>query len=242
MALEKERQKALKMLQKRIGYRFKDRDLLNQALRHKSFAHEIPELIGKDNERLEFLGDGLLGLSIGHLLMGRKPEDSEGSLSRMRAAVVNEGRLAEIARELELGTFLLLGKGEDRTGGREKNSILAASLEALLGAIYLDGGFKKAFGVIAELFSSHLQAAEKEGYVQDFKTKLQEVAQELLKATPRYVLAKEFGPDHNKAFGVKVLIQDRVAAMGAGRSKKEAEQKAARKALARLAQKEKGIE
>jgi len=242
MVLEKERKKALRALQGRIGYRFKNPELLDQSLRHKSFAHEIPDLIGKDNERLEFLGDGLLGLSIGHLLMGRKPEDSEGSLSRMRAAVVNEGRLAEIARELELGTYLLLGKGEDRTGGREKNSILAASLEALLAAVYLDGGFKKAFRVIAELFSSHLEAAEKEGYVQDFKTKLQETAQDVLKTTPRYVLAKEFGPDHNKAFGVKVLIKDRVAAMGAGRSKKEAEQKAARKALERLAKKEKGIE
>ncbi len=242
MVLEKERKKTLKVLQKRIGYNFKDPELLDQALRHKSFAHEIPDLIGKDNERLEFLGDGLLGLCIGHLLMGRKPDDSEGSLSRMRAAVVNEGRLAQIARELDLGTYLLLGKGENRTGGREKNSILAASLEALLGAVYLDGGFKKAFGVISNLFSSHLGAAEKEGYVEDFKTKLQELAQEIHKAAPRYVLSKEFGPDHNKAFGVKVLIKDRVAAVGAGRSKKEAEQRAARKALGRLADRREGVQ
>jgi ribonuclease III len=242
MALDKERKKTLKILQKRIGYKFKDRDLLDQSLRHRSFAHEMPELIGKDNERMEFLGDGLLGLSIGHLLMERKPEDSEGSLSRMRAAVVNETRLAQIARELDLGTYLLLGRGEDRTGGREKNSILAASLEALLGAVFLDGGFKKAFPVIANLFSSHLTRAEKEGFVQDFKTKLQEIAQETRQATPRYVLTKEFGPDHNKAFGVKVLIKDRVAAVGAGRSKKEAEQKAARKALERLAEREERIE
>jgi ribonuclease-3 len=234
MTIEKERKKVLRSLQKKLGYRFKNLELSNQALCHRSYAHETPGLAGQDNERLEFLGDALLGLTIGHLLMERRPEDSEGSLSRLRAAVVNENRLALVAREIELGSYLLLGKGEEQTGGREKYSILAASLEALVGAIYLDGGFKKAFRFISELFSRHLSAAEKEGYLQDFKTKLQELAQEVLKATPRYVLTKEWGPDHNKVFGVKVLIQKRVAAVGAGKSKKEAEQKAAQKTLERF--------
>ncbi len=232
--MTKERDEALKALQKKIGYRFKSLDLLNQGLRHKSFVHENLEAGGQDNERLEFLGDAVLDLVIGHLLMERHPDYPEGHLSRLRAAVVNEGRLAKIARELVLGDYLLLGKGEEMTRGRDKNSILAASLEALLAAIYLDGGFKKVFPVISSLFAPHLEAAEEEGFYQDFKTKLQELSQEILKATPRYFLAKQFGPDHEKVFGVKVLIQEKVVGAGAGRSKKEAEQRAAQRTLRKL--------
>ncbi len=224
----------LRTLQKRIGYRFKSLDLLNQGLRHKSFVHENLEEQGQDNERLEFLGDAVLDLVVGHLIMERYPDYPEGSLSRLRAAVVNEMRLARIAKDLSLGEYLLLGKGEEMTRGREKNSILAASLEALLASIYLDGGFKKAFKVISQLFSFPLEMAEKESFYQDFKTKLQELSQEKLKATPRYVMAKEFGPDHDKIFGVKVLIQGKVAGAGAGKSKKEAEQRAAQRTLQKL--------
>jgi ribonuclease III len=166
--------------------------------------------------------------------MERYPDYPEGSLSRLRAAVVNEGRLARIAKDLSLGEYLLLGKGEEMTRGRGKNSILAASLEALLAAVYLDGGFRKAFKVISQLFSLPLEMAEKESFYQDFKTKLQELSQETIKATPRYVMAKEFGPDHDKVFGVKVLIQGKVAGVGAGKSKKEAEQRAARRTLRKL--------
>jgi len=229
-----ERKKALKALQKRILYRFKSLNLLDQGLRHKSFVHENPETGEQDNERLEFLGDAVLDLVVGHLIMERHPEYPEGNLSRLRAAVVNEDRLAKIARELALGDYLLLGKGEEITGGRGKTSILAASFEALLAAVYLDGGFRKAFGVISQLFSFHLEMAEKEDFYQDFKTKLQEVSQEALKATPRYLLVKEFGPDHDKVFGVRVLIQEKVAGVGAGKSKKEAEQRAAKRTLEKL--------
>jgi ribonuclease III len=232
--MDKERKKALRALQKKIGYYYKSLDLLNQGLRHKSFVHENLEEDGKDNERLEFLGDAVLDLVIGHLIMDRYPDYPEGSLSRLRAAVVNEVRLAGIASDLSLGEYLLLGKGEERTRGREKNSILAASLEALLATIYLDGGFKKAFKVISQLFSHPLEVAEKESFYQDFKTKLQELAQDTLKATPKYVMAKEFGPDHDKIFGVKVLIQGKVAGAGAGKSKKEAEQRAAQRTLQKL--------
>ena len=225
------RKKALKALQKKIHYRFQSLDLLDQGLKHRSFAHENLEAGGGDNERLEFLGDAVLDLVVSHLIMERHPDYSEGDLSRLRAAVVNELRLARIARELDLGEYLLLGKGEEASKGREKNSILAASLEAVLAAVYLDGGFKKSFKAISELFSPYLEIAEKEGFYQDFKTKLQEVSQEALKSTPRYLLAKEFGPDHDKVFGVKVLIQEKVAGVGAGKSKKEAEQRAAQKTL-----------
>jgi len=232
--MDKEREKALKALQKKIHYRFKSFGLLDQGLRHKSFVHEELEAGGKDNERLEFLGDAVLDLVISHLIMERHPDYPEGSLSRLRAAVVNQARLAEIARELTLGEYLLLGKGEEMTGGREKTSILAASLEALLAVVFLDGGYKKAYGVISQLFSAHLEMAEKEGFSQDFKTKLQEVSQETLKAMPRYLLVKEFGPDHDKVFGVKVLIQEKVVGVGAGKSKKEAEQRAAKRTLKNL--------
>ncbi len=232
--MDKERKKTLREFQKKIGYRFKSLDLLNQGLRHKSFVHENPGEEGKDNERLEFLGDAVLGLVIGHMMMDRYPDYPEGSLSRLRAAVVNEAGLAAIARDLSLGDYLLLGKGEEMTRGREKSSILASSLEALLAAVYLDGGFKKTFKVISELFSLPLEMAEKESFYQDFKTKLQEMSQDALKATPRYILAKEFGPGHNKIFGVKVSINGKVAGVGAGKSKKEAEQRAARRTLQKL--------
>jgi len=232
--MNEERKKALKALQKKIHYRFKSLHLLDQGLRHKSFVHETFQGDGQDNERLEFLGDAILDLVISHLIMERHPEYAEGNLSRLRAAVVNEVRLAKIARELALGEYLLLGKGEEMTGGRGKNSILAASLEALLAAVYLDGGYKKAFRVISQLFSLHLGMAEEEGFYQDFKTKLQEISQETLKAIPRYLLVKEFGPDHDKVFGVKVLIQEKVVGAGAGKSKKEAEQRAAKRTLRNL--------
>lgn len=232
--MDEERKKALKELQKKLHYRFKSLDLLDQGLRHKSFVHENPEAKGEDNERLEFLGDAVLNLVIGHLIMEGHPDYSEGSLSQLRAAVVNEARLANIAQELTLGEYLLLGKGEEMTRGREKNSILAASLEALLAAVYLDGGFKKAFQVISQQFSASLETAEQEGFYQDFKTMLQELSQKSLKATPRYLLVKEFGPDHNKVFGIKVMIQGKVAGVGAGKTKKEAEQKAAQRTLQRL--------
>jgi len=232
--MEKERKKALQELQKKIGYRFKSLELLNQGLRHKSFVHENVDAEGQDNERLEFLGDAVLDLVIGHLIMDRYPDYPEGSLSRLRASVVNETRLAKIARDLSLGQYLLLGKGEEMTRGREKSSILSSSLEALLATIYLDGGYKKAFKAIAQLFSLTLEVAEKESFYQDYKTKLQELSQDTLRATPRYVLAKEYGPDHDKIFGVQVQIQGKVAGAGAGRSKKEAEQRAARRTLEKL--------
>lgn len=234
MEISTQRKKLLRTLQKKINYRFKSLALLEQGLCHKSYCHEVMRAGLADNERLEFLGDAVLDLVIGHLIMERHPDFAEGELTRLRAAVVNKSRLAKIAREIDLGTYLLLGKGEELTGGRQKNSILASSLEALLAAIYLDGGFKKAFAVISALFSAHLEATAASQDYQDFKTQLQEFAQEIFKDIPRYQLAKEMGPDHDKIFGVKVFIQDRVVGLGAGKSKKEAEQRAAQKCLRKL--------
>ena len=238
--MDKERKKALQALQKKVGYRFKSLELLNQGLRHKSFVHENVDAEGQDNERLEFLGDAVLDLVIGHMTMDRYPDYPEGSLSRLRAAVVNETGLAQIARDLSLGEYLLLGKGEEMTRGREKSSILSSTLEAVLASIYLDGGFKKAFQVISHLFSIPLELAEKESFYQDYKTKLQELSQETIRATPRYILAKQYGPAHDKIFGVKVQIQGRVSGSGAGKSKKEAEQRAAKRTLQKLHQSLKG--
>jgi ribonuclease III len=213
---------------------------LNHGLRHKSFVHENVDAEGQDNERLEFLGDAVLDLVIGHMIMDRYPDYPEGSLSRLRAAVVNETRLAKIVRDLSLGEYFVLGKGEEMTRGREKSSILSSTLEALLASIYLDAGFKKAFKVISQIFSLPLEVAEKESFYQDYKTKLQELSQETLKAAPRYVLAKQYGPDHAKIFGVKVQIRGKVAGAGAGKSKKEAEQRAAQRTLQKLSQSLKG--
>ena len=232
--MDKERKKALRELEKKIGYGFKSLDLLNQSLRHKSYVHENVDAVGQDNERLEFLGDAVLDLVIGHLIMERYPDYPEGSLSRLRASVVNEIGLARIAGDLALGTYLLLGKGEEMSRGREKSSILSSSLEALLAAVYLDGGYKKAFKVISLLFSMPLVLAEKESFYQDYKTKLQELSQDTLQATPRYVLAKQYGPDHKKVFGVKVQIQGKVVGSGSGKSKKEAEQRAAARTIQKL--------
>lgn len=232
--MEKERKKALKSFQKKIRYRFKGLSLLDQALRHRSFAHEIHDVLVEDNERLEFLGDAVLDLVIGHLLLERHPYGSEGDLSKLRAATVNTYSLARVARDLALGEYLLLGKGEEMTKGRQKDSILAGSLEALIAAVYLDGGFKKAFKMIAGLFAPYLEGGEDWRENEDFKTRLQEVAQGHFRAAPRYLLAKEFGPDHAKVFGVKVVIGKKVAGFGSGKNKKEAEQKAARNTLRRL--------
>jgi ribonuclease III len=232
--MEKERKKALKTFQKKFRYRFKDLSLLDQALRHRSFAHEIHDVVCEDNERFEFLGDAVLDLIVGHLLLERHPYCSEGDLSKLRAAAVNTTRLAKIARDLSLGEFLLLGKGEEMTKGREKSSILAGSMEAVIAAIYLDGGFKKAFKAISSLFDPYLEDGTEDGPHLDFKTRLQEVSQWHFRAAPRYLLAKEFGPDHAKLFGVKVVIGKKVFGFGSGKSKKEAEQKAAQNTLARL--------
>ncbi|MFH1626247.1 MAG: ribonuclease III [Pseudomonadota bacterium] len=221
----------LKELQRKISYKFKNLNLLKQALTHRSFANEDQSGLADDNERLELLGDAVLDLVITHLLMNRFPHYTEGDLSKARAAMVNERRLSSIARGLGLGDYLFLSKGEELTKGRDKDSILAAAFEALVGSIYLDRGFRKVYKVMVRHFSSILDTEKERGFYKDFKTQLQEHSQSCFKTTPRYILAGESGPDHDKTFHINILINGKLFGEGSGKSKKEAEQKAAKVAL-----------
>jgi ribonuclease-3 len=214
-----------------LNYSFKNEELLSQAFRHPSYVYEKDDPGVSDNQRLEFLGDAVINLAISHLLMESFPEMKEGDLSKYRASLVSESGLHFIARELELGHYLLLGKGEERTNGRKKPSILTDALEALIGAIYLDGGFTDVLRVIEGIFSPLLNRIGLGGSINDFKTELQEYSQEAFQSTPEYRLEKETGPDHNKTFYVAVYLKGNVLGRGEGKSKKEAEQRAAKEAL-----------
>jgi ribonuclease III len=220
-------------LEQQLGYRFADRSLLERALTHTSFVNEHPELDRLHNERLEFLGDAVLDLIVGHLVMERFPAVPEGDLSVMRAQMVSEPGLHALAVELHLGPHLHLGKGEEQTGGRDKPSLLANACEALVAAIYLDGGFERARQVVSPLFERRLGQLEAPGGT-DHKTRLQERVQALHKQPPRYAVIGESGPDHAKTFEVEVRIRDQPLARATGRSKKLAEQAAARAALAAM--------
>lgn len=217
-------------LQERISYRFRDPQLLLQALTHRSspFENNEPQ---EDNERLEFLGDSVIELAVSHLLLTRFPNLDEGGLSKARASLVRETTLSSLARGIGLGEALRLGRGEEETGGREKDSILAGGMEALAAALYLDGGYTEAFRVIEQLYSRHLEQMERGLMDEDFKTQLQEYTQRYLNTTPSYTLAGEEGPDHDKTFEVTISIGGKVYGRGRGRSKKEAEQQAATEAL-----------
>jgi ribonuclease-3 len=221
------------LLEKSIGYRFRDRLLLEQALTHPSHANEASGRRG-DNQRLEFFGDAILAFLVSNLLFAGFPEAREGELSRMRAALVDEVHLAGVAAEIDLGNCLSLGKGELKSGGREKRSILADSFEALLAAVYLDGGIVPARRVVKKLFAAAVATAAEQKVISDCKTELQEVVQARFASTPRYELVTAEGPDHARIYTVRVVLTNNMAAEGNGRSKKEAQQAAARAALALL--------
>ncbi len=233
--MKKDRKLQLKALQKNLSYSFKKLSLLHQAFTHKSFVHENTDQEIEDNERFEFLGDAVLDLVISHILMENFPHYTEGDLTKMRSSLVNEKRIADLARELHLGDYLLLGKGEESTKGRNKNSILADTYEAAVAAIYLDGGFTKVFKVVKKHFATILTAVNSGSlYHRDFKSQLQELTQSIYRATPSYTLIKEVGPDHRKSFAVQVTVQNKVLGIGSGSSKKNAEQKAAQQALSHI--------
>ncbi|MBC8461691.1 MAG: ribonuclease III [Deltaproteobacteria bacterium] len=217
-----------------LDYSFKNQELMSQAFLHPSYVYEKDDIGVSDNQRLEFLGDAVINLAISHLLMETFPEMKEGDLSKYRASLVSENGLYYIARGLKLGDYLFLGKGEEQTNGRKKPSILTDALEALIGAIYLDGGFTSVFRVIAKLFSPLLNTISLGKSINDFKTDLQEYSQEVFQSTPEYRLEKETGPDHDKTFYVAVYLKGDLMGRGKGKSKKEAEQKAAEEALACL--------
>lgn len=217
---------SLKSLQKELGYRFKDPALLVRALTHVSFDRQRSD---GHNEVLEFLGDAVLDLAVSDLLMRHNPEKSEGDLSRMRAALVNSSVLAEKAAELKIGALLRLGKGEERSEGRGKPSILSGAFEAVLGAIYQDGGYEPARAVVERYFLGDVR--EKNLGQQDFKTRLQEISQMLFHEPPVYRLVSELGPDHDKRFVTEIAVGGKILGKGQGRSKKQSEQEAAERAL-----------
>jgi len=208
--------------------------LIEEALRHSSYVNEqnVPGL--RDNERFEFLGDAVLNLVIGHLLMARYPQLREGHLSRIRASLVNETRLAALALNMDLGVYMRLGKGELQTNGQEKSSILADAFEALIAAVYLDAGFETAYCFVERQFASVFDTLDVPMIGQDFKSRLQEMVQGSFKTIPRYTVVGESGPDHDKTFKVCLQVHG-IRTEGEGKSKKTAEQEAARKAIELLA-------
>lgn len=234
MKISREEKDQLKAFEKKLGVAFRKKDLLRRALTHKSYANEQQLSPLENNERLEYLGDAVLELVISDLLMKTYPEHSEGELSKLRAAVVNEHQLTEVARAIDLGKYLYLGRGEDRTGGREKPSLLSDALEAVLGAVYLDRGFRAIFKRVEKHFEKIVKRVGAEGFAKDYKTRLQEMAQARFRLTPQYKLMKATGPDHSKTFEIHLFIREKLYGTGKGHSKKSAEQKAASKALEAL--------
>ena len=208
-----------------LGHRFARPERLAMAVTHRSVGNDAP-----NNETLEFLGDAVLSLAMSDLLMGQFPDAREGELSKIRASLVNAEVLARKARDLQLGSWLRLGRGEEKSGGRDKSSILASCYEALLGAVYVDAGYEAARRVVFEQFAGDVDAHLTVG-LRDYKTQLQELTQRMFRETPAYTLVEESGPDHDKHFVVELTIANRTWGRGEGRSKKSAEQAAAREAL-----------
>ncbi|MBN1380386.1 MAG: ribonuclease III [Deltaproteobacteria bacterium] len=229
---------SLKDLEQHIHYRFNRLEWLNDALTHRSFANENPSEAITDNERLEFLGDAVLGLCVSDLMMKSFPDFTEGRLSKLRSSIVNEQSLADLACALKIGDYLLLGRGEELSGGRKKPSLLADTFEAVIAAIYLDGGFEKTLLFIKNLFLPLIEAEDKDILYKDYKTALQEVTQARYKEIPQYSLIAEYGPDHDKTFEILLSVADVIKTAGTGKSKKEAEQRAAKQALEILEKRE----
>jgi ribonuclease-3 len=220
-------------LEARIGYRFKDRGLLEHALTHKSKAHEDPSGGVADNESLEFLGDAVLGLVVAETLFRAFPTYNEGQKSKIKANLVSTASLAELAEQMGLGNHMILGRGEEKTGGRRKQALLADTCEALIAAIYLDGGLEPARNFLMREFATGIEDARRPDYFgRDHKSRLQERLQAQGRPLPSYRVSGEVGPDHRKMFHVEVFVGDDKIAEGMGRTKKEAEQEAAKLGLA----------
>ncbi len=226
----------LDILEANLGHQFIDRSLLNTALCHRSFLNENQRICETDNERLEFLGDAVLGLCVGHILMQQSPSRQEGELSKLRSTLVSEPTLAQMARSIDLGRFIRLGKGETISGGREKNSILSDAFEAVVAAVFLDAGFDMTCDLVQSLFQKEVDTVLSCDVTFDYKSSLQEDAQEIFGTTPVYTVTREIGPDHDKTFEISLQLAH-VSAEGFGKTKKAAEQDAARKALTLLKKK-----
>lgn len=228
----------LEPLERRIGYRFKDRGLLEHALTHRSRVHEDASGGVFDNESLEFLGDSILGFAVADMLFREFPQHNEGQKSKLKASIVSSAALAKLAEKIGLGQFLILGRGEEKTGGRLKHALIADCYEALIAAIHLDGGIEPARAFIQRQFAELIEEARRTGahtaFTEDYKSALQEWLQSHDRGLPVYRLAAESGPAHRRTFQVEVLVGGSALAKAEGRSKKEAAQAAAREALQQL--------
>ena len=233
------REELMEGLEAVLDYRFKNREFLVEALTHRSFVNEARDSDFRDNQRLEFFGDAVLGLLVSRRLLERFPATEEGDLSRIRASLVDEPALAGVAEGIQLGKYLLLGRGEDKTGGRRKKSILSDALEALVAAVYLDGGIEAADHLVDGLFGPLLERTEINAVGSDYKTRFQELCHARHGKGPQYVVEEVSGPDHDRLFAVTARIGEKLLGTGVGKSKKMAEQAAAREALGRLEETEK---
>jgi ribonuclease III len=229
--MDEKRLASLKGLEGRLGHQFDDIGWLNKALIHRSFANEKDPSEKESNEILEFLGDAVLNLAVGYILHGKFPEAREGTLSMWRAHLVKQSSLALLSRGLHLEEYLLLGKGEQLNGGTKKSSILANAYEASIGAIFMDGGFQQALKIIQDHFEPYLRTGTPTVIFHDYKSLLQIYSQQSQGVSPQYRVLKESGPDHDKRFQASVVIHGEVMGVGWGKTKKEAEQEAAQKAL-----------
>jgi len=221
-------------LQQSLGFAFNDSSILEQALIHSSFSNESQNPGISSNERLEFLGDAVLGLVIAEKLFNDYPDFPEGKMTKLRAALVRRETLARLAASIDLGKYLFLGKGEELSGGRDKSANLSCGMEAVIAAIFIDSGMDKTTDFIIRFFEEEMHSAVNESSTADYKSELQEIIQSSEQQPPTYHLVKETGPDHGKTFTVEVRLGKTVLGKGSGKSKKAAETEAARKALKKL--------
>lgn len=226
-SISAERKKELLLFEKQAGIRFRKIEILNLAFSHRSYANESPETID-NNEKLEFLGDSVLGLVVSDYLFRNLLDKVEGDFARIKSFVVSEDSLAEIAKRLKVDNFILIGKGEEYSGGRSKKAILADCMEAIFGAYYIDSGLKPVQNFILENLVPEIDKVLKNRHKKDYKTLLQEYVQKRYKEYPKYTVVKKTGPDHDRVFWIEVIIQGKNYGPGKGKNKKEAEQLAAR--------------
>ncbi len=224
----------LASFEENLGYAFGNRSLLQIAFIHSSYSFEQGQDCPENNERLEFLGDAVLDLIVGYLLYKHYPGVKEGELTRIRAALVRESHLSFMARDIDLGSYLFLGRGEEASNGRGKSSILACALEAVIGAVFVDGGYEAAFRVVEALFTPWIFGDKEAMLTQDAKSSLQEMLQDKFSEGPEYILDRQEGPDHAKIFHVSVRFRGEILGYGSSTSKKEAQQQAAAAAIKEL--------
>lgn len=228
-----QRKKGLREFEDRAGIRFRNSDLLNQAFAHRSWANESSDGY-ENNERLEFLGDSVLGLVTAEYLYNELPDRPEGDLAKIKSFVVSEDSLTEIALSLSVDTWVLLGKGEENSGGRKKKAILADAMEAVIGAYFLDSGFKNARKFVRNIIAPQIQRVLENKHRKDYKTLLQEFVQKRYRSYPNYQLEKKTGPDHDRTYWMNVTINEKTFGPGKGKNKKSAEQNAAKIAYTAL--------